>query len=88
MGRMLDAFTGYQAGRRRDGGTINEIDELEDATDLLFGEQQAQTNQHDRVKFKAQEQSISPCYKVNANSKELKQGEKYYFFQLNEICEF
>ena len=41
MGRMLDAFTGYQAGRRRDGGTINEIDELEDATDLLFGEQQA-----------------------------------------------
>ena len=33
--------------------TINEIDELEDAMDLLFGEQQQQHNQHDRVKFKA-----------------------------------
>mmetsp|Transcript_16269 Transcript_16269/g.22021 ORF Transcript_16269/g.22021 Transcript_16269/m.22021 type:complete len:99 (-) Transcript_16269:550-846(-) len=56
--------------------------------DLLFGEQQEQTNTHDRVKFKAQEQSLNPCYKDNKNTDCLKPGENYYFFQLNEMCEF
>ena len=37
MGRFLDNMIGYNADRKN-GVTINEIDELEDATDLLFGE--------------------------------------------------
>lgn len=43
-------------GKKKDRKTrvmINEIDELEEAMDLLFGEQQEQTA--DRVKIKAQE---------------------------------
>ena len=54
--------------------------------DLLFGEQQVQNNQ-ERVKFKAQEQSLNPCYVEYKNSEKLKQGENYYFFQLNEMGE-
>lgn len=57
-----------QANTTKTKVTINEIDELEDAMDLLFGEQQEQTNQHDRVKFKAQEQSLNPCHVKNKNS--------------------
>ena len=67
---------------------INEIDELAAACDLLFGEQRRQNDQQDRVKFKAQEQSLNPCYFNNQNSHSLKQGENYYFFQLNELYQF
>ena len=39
------------------------------------------------MKFKAQEQSLNPCYVEYKNSEKLKQGENYYFFQLNEMGE-
>ena len=56
--------------------------------DMLFGEQQEQTNSHDRVKFKAQEISLNPCFQENRNSTVIKPDENYYFFQLNDMCEF
>ena len=40
------------------------------------------------MRFKAQEQSINPCYKDNKNSSKLKAGENYIYFQLNEIGGF
>ena len=66
---------------------VNEIDELNDAMFALFREQQSSSSK-DRVRFKAQEQSINPCYKDNKNSSKLKAGENYIYFQLNEIGGF
>ena len=54
---------------------------------LLFGEQQISNSQHDRVVYKAQEQSLNPCYKDYKNSEKLKSHENYYYFQLNEKFE-
>ena len=67
---------------------INEIDELKEAMEILFGEQQEQTNSKEKVKFMSQEQSLNPCYYQNQNSQCLKPGENYYYFQLNEMCQF
>ena len=47
---------------------INEIDELKEAMEILFGEQQEQTNSKEKVKFMSQEQSLNPCYYQNQNS--------------------
>ena len=44
--------------------SINEIDELEGAVDLL-GQQQTSHAIHDRVNFKPQEISSNPCFYDN-----------------------
>ena len=31
---------------------------------------------------------MNPCFYENQNSHQLNSGENYYFFQLNEMCEF
>ena len=57
---------------------------------LLFGQKEQKEDQEERFSFKAQEQSLNPCFQSNKNTSlnAPKQNENFYFFSVNEMSEF